>query len=643
MNSKNNSNLSFEEALSNEWASAPDIVELPFSNRPLWYLAALLFMIGAVIGFRVIFLNFGNNGKFYVARASANLNRVDYSSAPRGMVVDRNGITLATNKAVFAATLDLRGFLQGSDQEKTLDNIEKVLGIGRDEILQAVKERDSSQITDPIVLTPALSQDQLIQLKTIVIPSVSIVPSYEREYPNGSAFSSVIGYTNLANPADIQQDSNLTSRDVVGRSGIESYYDSVLRGTPSVTVTVKDAKGKVLGTEEKSPAKPGATLQLTIDQGLQEYFYQRMQEGLRTLGRTAGGALAMNPQTGEILALMSFPGYDNNVLVSPAKTSEKMDILTSSGRPLFNRIVSGQYNPGSTIKPLVAIAALKENIIDPLRQIFSPGYLELPNKLDPAHPLRFLDWRYQGNVNIYTALAFSSDVYFYIVGGGAEGIAGLGITKLHEWWDKFAFGERTGIDLAGEAKGFLPTPDWKQKVLGTPWLLGDTFNVAIGQGDLLVTPLQLLNYISSIANGGTLYRPFLVESSSSRLAEDQTKPSVLEDLSGLAPQIREIQKGMRQTVTNHLGTAFTLHDLPIDIAAKTGSAQVKNNTQENAFFVGYTPVEALAKVGAPASKQLAVLVLIENSKEGSLNAVPIARDVFNWYYENRLKNASSSQ
>jgi penicillin-binding protein 2 len=635
LGSRKNSDLSFEDALSNEWASDPDVVELPLSNRSLRYVEVFLFIIAATVGLRVIFLNAGNNGKFYTARAMVNLSRVDYSSAPRGLIVDRFGATLATNKPVFAATLDLKAFLEGQDQEATLASIEKVLGTPRDDLRQQVNERDSAQVTDPIVLTPELSQDQLIQLKTLGIPSVNIVPSYEREYPDGSALSSVIGYTNLANAADIEQNSNLTSRDDVGRAGVESYYDTELRGTPSATVTVKDAKGRVLGTEVKSPAKPGATIRLTIDQGFQKYFYQRMQEGLKSLGRTAGGALAINPQTGEILALMSFPGYDNNIFVSPGKSAEKKDILTSSGRPLFNRIVSGQYNPGSTIKPLVAVAALKEGIIDPLREIFSPGYLELPNKYDPAHPLRFLDWRYQGNINIYTALAFSSDVYFYVVGGGADGIAGLGITKLRDWWDKFGLGSRTGIDLSGEAKGFLPSPDWKQKVLGTPWLLGDTFNVSIGQGDLLVTPVQLLNYIASIANGGTLYRPYIIE--------DVNNQSVLKDLSDLTPQIREIQKGMRDTVTNPRGTAYTLHDLPIDIAAKTGSAQVKNNTQENAFFVGYIPLDALAKVGAPTSRQIAILVMIENSKQGSLNAVPIARDVFNWYYENRLKNSSSSQ
>ena len=173
--------------------------------------------------------------------------------------------------------------------------------------------------------------------------------------------------------------------------------------------------------------------------------------------------------------------------------------------------------------------------------------------------------------------------------------------------------------MPGEGVGFLPTPDWKKKKMGTSWLLGDTYNVSIGQGDLLLTPIQLLNYIDAIANGGMIYQPFLNASSS---------PKIVKDLSSLLPEIKEAQKGMRATVTSPAGTAHTMNDLPFSVCAKTGSAQIKNNSQENAFFVGYAPCD---------NPQIAILVLIENSRDGSLNAVPVAKDVLNWYYENRIK------
>lgn len=236
-----------------------------------------------------------------------------------------------------------------------------------------------------------------------------------------------------------------------------------------------------------------------------------------------------------------------------------------------------------------------------------------------------------------SALAQSSDVYFYIVGGGSPamstpplndqsdyGISGLGISRLHNWWQTFALGKTTGIDLPNEGAGFLPTPDWKQSKLGTPWLLGDTYNVSIGQGDLLLTPLQLLDYIDAIANGGTIWRPFLNASST---------PQAIADLTGLLPQIQEVRQGMRETVTSPLGTAYTMDDLPFPVCAKTGSAQVQDNTQENALFVGYAPCD---------HPQIAVLILIENSLQGSLNAVPIAKQVMNWYYQNRIQNNSPS-
>jgi len=188
----------------------------------------------------------------------------------------------------------------------------------------------------------------------------------------------------------------------------------------------------------------------------------------------------------------------------------------------------------------------------------------------------------------------------------------LGVSRLFNWWQTFGLGKPTGIDMPSEASGFLPTPDWKQQKLGTSWLLGDTYNVAIGQGDLLLTPLQLLSYIDAIANGGKIYRPFLNASST---------PYINEDISDLLPQIQQVQQGMRATVSSPLGTAYTMNDLPVQTCAKTGSAQIQNNAEENALFVGYAPCN---------DPQIAVLIL---------NAVPIAKDVFNWYYNNRMKAA----
>ena len=331
----------------------------------------------------------------------------------------------------------------------------------------------------------------------------------------------------------------------------------------------------------------------------------------------------MDPRTGEVLAYLNFPAYDNDVFNSGGRSEERQKILSDPNRPLFNRAISGLYSPGSTIKPLVGLAAVQEGVISAERTIFSPGYLDVPNPYDPEKPTRFVDWRYQGNVDLSAALAQSSNVYFYEVGGGFGDIRGLGINRLREWWQRFGFGKSTGIDLFGEEEGFLPTPEWKERVSGDPWLLGDTYNVSIGQGDLLVTPIQLLNYAAALANGGVFRKPALVRGK---------VPEVIGDISKYEGAFLEVRRGMRETVTSPLGTAKLLDDLPIAVAAKTGSAQTKNKAEENAFFIGFAPYE---------EPEIAILVLVENAKEGSLNAVPIAKDVFRWYAEHRIQNLES--
>ena len=291
---------------------------------------------------------------------------------------------------------------------------------------------------------------------------------------------------------------------------------------------------------------------------------------------------------------------------------------------------------------LAALAALKEEVVNSTRKIFSPGYIDIQNPYDLEEFTRYRDWRWQGNVDLSSAIAQSSNVYFYVVGGGAPRgvdpqilsgggyVGGLGINRLHSWWEKFLLGRYTGIDLPGEAEGFLPTPSWKEEKSGMPWLLGDTYNVAIGQGDLLLTPIQLLNYISAIANGGKIYEPVV--------NLDREYPKILADLSELLPEILEVRKGMEEAVTSLMGTAHTLSDLGFKVAAKTGTAEVRSKQDQNAFFVGYLPAPASAKENKPApGSPIAILVLVENSLEGSLNTVPIAKDVLNWYYWNRIR------
>ncbi len=598
MKKNRNIDVAFEDSLSDDWSRDIKIAEVPIGNRPLLYVGFAACAVTLAIMAQIVYLNFSRSA-YYRARAADNVLQANETPGPRGEILDKEGDVLAEDTAAFSALLNVRVFLNGDPllQSSTIAAAQSILGISPNDFSSLVAQASVSSFATPVVLNENLTQVELVDLQAQNLPTIEIQSDFARTYPNGPVFSSLVGYTGRVSQADLRADPNLSSSDFVGRTGVEAYYDSTLRGVPGVTLEYKNALGQALGQAQQSNPTTGAPLTLTIDGGLQTYFYNRLASGLASLGRVVGLGLAIDPQNGQILALVNLPGYDNNVFSNPGATSSIAEIqrlLTSSDEPLFNRAVSGNYNPGSTIKPLDAVAGLKESVIDPSREIFSPGYLLVPNPYNSSTPTRYADWQYQGKVDLASALAQSSDVYFYLVGGGSPvstpmlndpsdyGISGLGITKLYQWGQTFGLGKPTGVDLPAEASGFLPTPAWKQSKMGTPWLLGDTYNVSIGQGDLLLTPLQLLSYIDAIANGGTIWRPYVNASST---------PHVNEDLTSLLPQIQDVQLGMWDGVTTPRGTSYTLHTLPFPVCAKTGSAQVHDNSQENALFVGYAPCD----------------------------------------------------
>lgn len=613
--------LGFEDALSEDWSRDLDVKEVPLDRMPSVAVGGILLLAAIVIAGRIFFLG-TSRGAFYEYRSLRNLNAVEHIPAPRGIVTDRFGTPLATNKPAFSLVLHIRPFSRDASlRSETIRVLRETLGLTEDELQQSILDAGGAEVIDTITLATDLTQEQVVRLKAMDLASLSVVDGTEREYEDPVAFSSLLGYVGFPTAKELEtQGEALTGQDLVGKAGVESFYDELLQGKPGSKVKTRNAKGEtIVPITEESP-NIGTALTLTIDAGLQEYFAHRFQTALVELGRVSGVGLAIDPRNGEVLAFINFPSFDNNILSRPGHREEKQEILNSPSRPLFVRAVGGLYNPGSTIKPLVAVAALAERVIDPSREIFSPGYLEIPNPYQPDKPTRYADWRYQGNVNLAAAIAQSSNVYFYTVGGGTNSFPGLGIKRLREWWERFALGRKTGIDFPGETDGFLPSPEWKEKTAKRAWLLGDTYNVSIGQGDLLVTPIQLLSYIGAVANGGKIYQPVL--------NKENSRGTVSGDLSSLTKEIREVQQGMRKTITSSLGGAHLMNDLPIQVAGKTGTAQIENNQKVNAFFVGYAPYE---------DPQIAILVLVENAKEGSLNAIPMAKDVFSWYYENRIK------
>jgi len=601
--------LHFEESVVDGFVGDFNKIEQPISNIVFIFSAIFSMAVILVILGRIIFLG-GFWGDFYKNRAIVNTQKEVIIPAQRGLIVDRFNKPLLRNVPSFSVSIDVGSFLRSKNINSIIPKLNEVLGLDPVEITKRINQVNLEN-TDRVLIAKDITLEQAIDIKTLNLDGIEVDDDYKRDYINSSIFSHVLGYTGIGDRGN----------EIVGISGLESSYDSSLRGQNGEYFILRDVKGNNIDKKVLKEAKPGNQLITTIDFEFQNYFYNRLQAGLEELGRTSGIGLAINPKNGEVLALITFPGFDNN---HPAK------YLNLPSKPLFNRVVSGLYNPGSTIKPLLALAALKEKLVTPDWQTYSSGVLEIPNPYTPDKPSKFLDWKAHGWVNLYSALARSSNIYFYALGGGIKGeLKGLGINKLNEYWQKFELNQLTGIDLDNEAVGFLPNPDEKEKRTGQIWRLGDTYNVSIGQGDLSITPLRLLTFIASIASDGKTYRPFVVQKviDEKNNVIQENKPEITMDYSDWWAEIKEVQKGLRDTVAQPYGTANMLYDLPYKTSGKTGSAQIQNNAKTNAFFVGYGPSD---------DAKIAILVLVEDAKEGSINTLPIAYDVLKWYYNNRL-------
>jgi penicillin-binding protein 2 len=604
---------------------------------------------------RVSFLGIWK-GDFYKNRALANAGKIISLASERGIIFDRFSKPLVENEPIYKIDLKLVELMKPGAREKTFEELHRILGVEVADMEKLIQSVDLEN-RDFITLTADITEEQSKIIKNLDLKPVFIKKEFKRNYINPQIFSPILGYVGAVNADDTKNNPSLDLNDVIGKSGLEGYYDSELRGVEGKIIYYRNARGETIDSKFLNAPSQGFNIKTAVDKDFQIYFYNRLKEKVDSIGADAGVGIALNPDNGEVLALISIPSLNSNKITQSDLANPQM--------PFLNRAVSGVYAPGSTIKPLVALAALKEGVANPKTEIYSRGYIEVPNPYFPDKPSRFVDWKPHGWVDLYSALARSSNVYFYALGGGLPkneaGILrgtfdngvwkGLGIEKLKEYWRKFGLIEKTGIDLTAESIGFLPDPETKQKTIGESWRLGDTYNVSIGQGDLTVTPIGLLNYIAAIANDGKFYKPFIVQKvfsaeknycvRPSEFSSDikcdnieeekiikETSPEILRNYPELTDYIREIKKGMIDSVSKNYGTANLLSDLPFRVAAKTGSAQTQGNTKINASFVGYAPA---------VNPQIAVLILVENAREGSLNAVPVAKDVLGWYYYNRIK------
>ncbi|MAQ59253.1 hypothetical protein CL638_00890 [bacterium] len=401
--------------------------------------------------------------------------------------------------------------------------------------------------------------------------------------------------------------------DYLGRSGVELAYDDILKGQNGSKLVEVDALSHVVSEYETTAPQNGHELHLSIDAELSQAMYDIIATSSAQAGFRSGAGVIMNVHTGELLALTSFPTYDPEVMAD-GDDVELIDSYNNNEQlPFLNKVVGGAYTPGSIVKPFVAYAALENNIISPDKTIVSTGRIVVPNPYNPSNPSYFNDWRAHGAMTMREAIAFSSNVYFYIIGGGFADQPGLGITKLAEIYRRFGMGQATGINLGQEQVGVVPDPAWKQETFGDDWRLGDTYFTSIGQFGFLATPIQMVRAYAALANGGKLLTPHLKKGVVSEATDINLNPDYL----------KIVHEGMRKTVNYDGGTARALERNDVAIAAKSGTAEVgAGNAYVNSWAAGFWPYEE--------PEYAFILMMDKAPRSNALGATRIMGDVVEW-------------
>jgi penicillin-binding protein 2 len=595
------------------------------------FLVFLLFGVAILFG-RAVYLQFWKN-EDYLFLAERNRIRVTPLPAPRGLIYDRRGAPLLQNVSNFSLYFTPVDFLKQPEKQQAILT-ELAREFPASDILnrgQAVIKIDKTKkdFYQPHEVLSDIPYEQAIALKILAAdwPGVSLELRGERLYSGlvdnsvdflQNSLSHLLGYVGKISDREVSELSvkGYLFDDVVGKTGLEKTYEDVLRGHFGAKQIEVDSFGKEKKVIAEEPVVKGGNLVLTIDNEMQKKLEQLVADALRKSGLKKAVALIEDPFNGEMLALVSLPSFNNNDFSGSIDAATYDRVNSDPSQPLFNRAVSGEYPSGSTIKPIIAAAALEEKIITPATAFLSVGGIKIDQWIFP-------DWKVGGHgiTDVRKALAESVNTFFYIIGGGYNDFIGLGAAKMKEYGQKFGLMKKTGIDLPNEKAGFLPDPEWKERVKDERWYVGDTYHMAIGQGDVLATPLQVSNYISVFANGGTLYAPHLVKEIQ---IEDKKKlilPTVLNQNFISADSINVVRQGLRQTVT--AGSARALNFLPVTVAGKTGTAEWKSDAPPHAWFTGFAPYD---------KPEIAITILVEEGKEGSTICVPIARDFLAWYF-----------
>lgn len=561
----------------------------------------------------------------YAARSQDNRIRLAPIDPPRGLITDRNGQILAENRPAFNVGVIPE---QVADMSGLLQQLGDVIRLEPSDLERFETLRRRSRAFQEITLKSDLTDTEIARLAVNRhrFPGVEIQPHLARHYPFGSVASHVIGYVGRINEQELQNSDRQQYRNasVVGKTGIERQYEQRLQGYLGISHVETNASGRPLQVLQRTPPQAGENIQLTLDIDL-----QRIAE--EALGSWRGAIVALEPRSGEVLALASAPGFNPNQMVTGLDQATFRGLASAPSQPLFNRAISGRYPPGSIVKPFLGAAGLAAGSMGINETLYCTGTYNLPNV-----SRTWRDWRPEGHgrIDFTQSVAQSCDIYFYELANR------MGIDQMHDWMTRFGFGLSTDIDMPGERTGIMPSTEWKRARLGEAWFPGETLNVGIGQGFMLATPLQMAASTAMMANRGRPVRPHLLKNSPDERPASVHEPLVFEDEQYWQLAI----DSMIETMHGRRGTARAVGaNLRYTMAGKTGTAQVigigadeeydedaiAEQFRDHAVFIAFAPAE---------DPRIAVSVLVENGGSGSATAAPMAATVINAWLEQLEEN-----
>ncbi|MFJ4386042.1 penicillin-binding protein 2 [Pseudomonas sp. NPDC089408] len=546
-------------------------------------------------------------------------NRVHVQPIPptRGLIFDRNGVIVADNRPSFSLSMTRE---RAGNWQEVLDTIVEVLELTDDDrALFEKRMRQGRRPFEPVPILFELNEEQIarVAVNQFRLPGVEVVAQLVRHYPQGAHFAHSVGYVGRINEKELKtlDPVNYSGTHHIGKTGIERFYEDALHGQVGYEEVETNARGRVLRVLKRTDPKPGKDIVLSLDIKLQE-------AAEAALGGRRGAVVALDPRTGEVLAMVSQPSFDPNLFVTGISFKAYAELRDSIDRPLFNRVLRGLYPPGSTIKPAVAIAGLDSGVVNASSRVFDPGYYQLPN-----YDHKYRNWNRSGDgwVDLDTAIMRSNDTYFYDLAHK------MGIDRLSSYMNKFGIGQRVSLDMFEESAGLMPSREWKRATRRQAWFPGETLILGIGQGYMQATPLQLAQATALIANKGVWNRPHLAKTIEGQQPVDDNpmEDIVLRDKSDWA----KVTHGMEQVMHGARGTARkAAAGAQYRIAGKSGTAQVvaikqgekydRNKLQErhrdHALFVAFAPAEA---------PKIVVSVMVENGESGSGVAAPVVRQI----------------